>query len=366
MAASAEMAEKWRRVNELLEARGLDALLLARTDNFAWFSCGGDSHVSIAAETGVGALLVRPDSAVLLTNNVERGRLLEEELAGYSYGEDISPWFDDALPAAVERVASGLKVGADVPLPGLVLCAGDIARLRASLTEAEVNRYRGLGQDVGQAIAEACMELEPGMTEFEAAGALARAHFERGITPIVVLVAADERLLKYRHPIPTANTIERVVMLVVCGRRHGLIVSATRIVHFGPVPEELRRKHNAVVAVDAAFIAHTRPGARIGDVFRRGLDAYAANGFPDEWRLHHQGGPTGYATRDYRATELTEDVVQTNQAFAWNPSITGTKSEDTIIAGPDRPEIISASPGFPMIEVTAEGTKLQRPDILVR
>jgi Xaa-Pro aminopeptidase len=366
MSVSSEIAEKQRRIDEFLGAGGYDAVLLARSDNFAWFTGGGTSFVSLAQEAGVGALLVQRDRRILITNNVERPRLLEEELGGQGFGEDISLWTDDALAPAVGRVASGQKIAADVPLPGVTECASDIARLRASLTPEEVGRYRAVGQDVGAAIGEACMGLEAGMSEHEAAAALAAAHRRRGIQPIVVLVAADERLKKYRHPVPTDNEIKRVVMLVVCGRRHGLVVSATRIVHFGPVPEDLRQRHNAVVAVDAAFIAATRPRTRIGDGFQAGLDAYDAQGYPDEWKLHHQGGPTGYAPRDYRATARTDELVQPNQAFAWNPSITGTKSEDTIIATPEGPEISSASPGFPMLEVTAAGLSLKRPDILVR
>ncbi len=70
--------------------------------------------------------------------------------------------------------------------------------------------------------------------------------------------------------------------------------------------------------------------------------------------------------RDYRATAEVEDVVQPNQAFAWNPSITGTKSEDTIIARAEGPEIISLSPSFPTVEISIGKTKLRRSEILVR
>ena len=268
---ASEIAEKQRRVNEFLDAGGYDALLLARTDNFAWFT-GGDSHVNLAQEAGVGALLLHRDRKTLITNNVERGRLLEEELAGQGFADDASLWIEDALPPAVARLAPGDKIAADVSLPGVLERADQIARLRCALTAGEVARYRALGRDVGAAIGEACMQVEPGMAEHQVAAALAAAHYQRGIAPIVVLIAADDRLAKYRHPIPTDNRVKRVVMLVVCGRRTGLIVSATRIVRFGPLPADLRRKHDAVVAVDAAFIANTRPGARIGDIFKAGLD----------------------------------------------------------------------------------------------
>lgn len=361
-----ELEEKQRRVNAFLDEGGYDGLLLARVDNFAWFTGGGDHHVNSAEETGVGALLIRRDRKTLITNNVERARLLEEELSDQGWAEEISLWTQDALPPILARLTGGERIAGDVALPGLLPCPTEIARLRRSLTEEEVARYRQLGCEVGEAIGEAATSIHPGMTEYDVAAAIAQEHFRRGIKPIVVLVAADERLLKYRHPLPTANPVRRTAMLVVCGRRHGLIVSVTRLVSFGPVPEELKRKHRAVVAVDAAFLAATQVGARIGDIFSQGVAAYATQGYPEEWQLHHQGGPTGYAARDYRATAEIDDTVQPWQAFAWNPSITGTKSEDTIIATPAGPEIISSSPGFPTLEAEAPGARFRRADILVR
>jgi antitoxin VapB len=366
MATSSEMLEKQRRVNELLDRTGNDALLLLGADNFAWFTCGGRDYVNTAAEGGVAALLLHRDKKTLITNNVERPRLLTEEVAGQGFIEEVAPWPQDALPPIVARLAPGEKLISDAPFPGATAMPGEIQKLRCSLTPEEVKRYRLLGKDVGEALGEACMTIAPGMTEHEAAAAVASEHYQRGIVPIVVLVAADQRLLRYRHPLPTDNAIKSTVMLVVCGRRHGLICSATRIVHFGQLQEELIRKHKAVVAVDAVFNARTKVGARIGDIFAAGVEAYAAEGFPQEWTLHHQGGPTGYAARDYRATTETDDLVEPYQAFAWNPSIAGTKSEDTVLATPSGPEILTASPSFPRIEVTVEGVRLKRADILVR
>ena len=48
-------------------------------------------------------------------------------------------------------------------------------------------------------------------------------------------------------------------------------------------------------------------------------------------KFYHQGGATGYETRDYIATPNSSLIVQPNQAFAWNPYIKGAKSEDTIL-----------------------------------
>ena len=119
-------------------------------------------------------------------------------------------------------------------------------------------------------------------------------------------------------------------------------------------------------SLDGAFIAGTRPGRKVADVFGDGIAAYERAGYPEEWRKHHQGGPTGYQGRSYKGRPGVSGEVLEAQAYAWNPSITGTKSEDTIVATSAGPEIISPPAGWPLIEVDAGGIRLERPDILVR
>ncbi|PJF33090.1 MAG: peptidase M24, partial [Candidatus Thermofonsia Clade 1 bacterium] len=84
--------------------------------------------------------------------------------------------------------------------------------------------------------------------------------YERGGVPIVVLVASDERVASYRHPLPTDKPIERYAMLVLCFRKDGLVISLTRLVHFGAMPDELRRKAEACARVDARLILGTQAG----------------------------------------------------------------------------------------------------------
>ena len=80
----------------------------------------------------------------------------------------------------------------------------------------------------------------------------------------------------------------------------------------------------------------------------------------------HQGGAIGYAGRDYRTSPGTPDIVQENQAFTWNPSLTGTKSEDTILARAGGIEMITRPLAYPTMALTVEGTDFIRPAILER
>ncbi len=58
------------------------------------------------------------------------------------------------------------------------------------------------------------------------------------------------------------------------------------------------------------------------------------------------------------------DSVQENQAFTWNPSITGTKSEDTILATSKGPEMITRPILYPTLSMEVEGISFIRPAIL--
>ena len=133
-----------------------------------------------------------------------------------------------------------------------------------------------LCRDAGTAIEETAEIVEPGMSELEITGALAAETYDRGLAPIVVLVATDERVSRYRHPIPTARQLQQYALLVLCARRHGLVANVTSAVHVGAIPDELLRRQEACARVDAAFLAATQPDNTTGDVFAVGAATYAA------------------------------------------------------------------------------------------
>ena len=124
-----------------------------------------------------------------------------------------------------------------------------------------------------------------------------------------------------------------------------------------PTDDRLIRgyRHDAVCAVDSVLHQETRPGVAWNALLQRAVETYAAHGFPEEWKRHHQGGPMGYACPDLVATPGDGRLVVENQLVGWNPSITGTKSEDTILS---TGEVLTAMEDWPM--------RQGRPDILVR
>lgn len=366
MTRQQEVELKLQRVQDFLAQSQLAALVLSTTANFAWLTAGGDNHVVMASAGGVADIVVTATGQHIIANNIEAVRLRDEEVGELPFEIHQMNWHDENREAMLSQIISGaMATDSNWPAEARNM-AQDIARLRWQLLEPEIERYKEVGRLTQQALTETAQEIGPGMNEHQIGAVLAGKLLAEGLTPAVVLIATDERIYKYRHPIPTDRVLRRQAMLVAVGAKSGLMTSATRLVHFGELPAELAAKHAAVCQVDAAFILQTRPGAAVKDIFQKALDVYRQTGYADEWRLHHQGGAAGYAPRDYKGGLESPEMVLEDQAFAWNPSIAGTKSEDTIIARADQTEIISQAQAWPMLAVEYQGQQIARPDILVR
>lgn len=354
---TSEHEEKARRVRALMDEQDLDALLLRSPGSAAWWSGGGRTHIPATPEVGVATLVLRREGdavrTTVVTAVIEAPRLQAEELAGLDAEWQVLPW---ATP--VESVLpTGPRVGTDVPLEGCRTVGPDLAAARASLVPAEVERLVSLGADAAGALTRACSQLRPTDTEWHAAALTGAALHERGIDPVVLLVAGGERLPVHRHPLPTAGQLGDAAMVVACGRRAGLIVSLTRFVG-APTADAFDR----ILEVDVAVNSATRPGRTVGEVFRDLQAAYTAHGFAeDEWTRHHQGGPAGYAPRDFLGDPTSTAAVVESQVFAWNPSAPGVKSEDTILTTADGPRVVTVDPAWPAREVGGLLRPLPRP-----
>jgi len=357
------MTAKHQRITKLLEERNLDGLILQQVANFAWATNGAASYINTATTNGVGTLLVTKDARFLFTDNIEAPRFEEEEnLKTQGWEFYIHPW--DQSSKSLKDLTKGLKLGADGIFPDAVDLSAELSIMRSYLDVDEQAKFRVLSSFCAAAMDEAIRSVRPGMTEFEIAAVLSAATQKRGMSPTVILVATDRRIFKYRHPLPTGRQLEKYAMLIICGRQHGLVCSLTRLIHFGALPVEVQEKMKAVAYVDAAMIAATRPGNNVRDVFQIAKDAYAKVGFAGEWQLHHQGGPAGYDPREIIVTDAADVPVGIGQAYAWNPSITGTKSEDTILVGEQGNQVISEIPDWPTISIEINGQVFERPAIL--
>jgi antitoxin VapB len=362
---NAELDAKHNRLVEWLREQNLGGILIRRHENIAWLTGGAvEVRVLTPCETGVASLLVTADGRrIYFTTENEAPRLHDEEFSELDFEPVLFPWHADSTIETATRAASG-PLASDIPAPGVQHV--NLYPLRASLTEAEIVRHRWLGAQTAAATVESLHQVQPGQSEYDLEAITSAALLKRGIQPSVYLYAVDARILKYKHAVPRGARLEKYGMLNLCSRKWGLSISITRFVHFGEMPGGLAEPFHASAQVNAALLDASRAGATSSQLFHVAQAAYAAQGYPGEERLHHQGGATGYWEREWVATPTGPEIVVNNQAFAWNPSIRGGKVEDTVLLRNGQIENLTATPELPTIEATVNGINYPAAGVLVK
>lgn len=352
-----------------LRKNNYDGVLLSRADNFAMATGGKLNYVSTGSDLGASSLFVSKDGeAYFVGNNIEEPRVMDEELAGLQCEAKVFPWFSGSAAARVREEFGGSLVSDDGSLGENI--HDKLAYLRALLTPLELDRYRHLGTLAADAMMAVLESIQPGDAEADIAARLAYEGAKRRCVVPVRLVAADERIARYRHPLPTENRVRGYVMIAAGFLQDGLVVSMTRFKRVGDIPADIPDAIARIAGVDALMQEATRPGRTLGDVFSGCQQAYVQMGFREnEWHNHHQGGTTGYAGRTCKATpgstfpildpqwakavkDITGQDIEFGHAFAWNPSAKGVKSEDTFILLPDgATEIVTHTPMLEEIDL---------------
>jgi Xaa-Pro aminopeptidase len=356
-----ELQKKLGIIREALAAHRLAAVRLRANDWFAWATCGGSNGVFMATERGVAEVVVTASAAVVMTDVIEEERIRAEE-APADLEVRAVPW---AEPEERERQLRALigdgPVASDTPADGEIGLPDELVAAKRRLLAEEIDRYRPLGRDTAAALTETLLQARPEATEHDMAGIGAAALWRRGIEPVLILVGGEARGPHYRHARPSATPIGRRVSIAFCGRRHGLVANLTRHAFMRAPTTAERADADAVAQVEAAAWDASRPGATLAQVFGAIVDAYAGVGHAGAERGHHQGGTTGYLSREVIASPTTRVHIETPVALAWNPSLPGAKIEDTIIRTADGIEIITVDPAWPTVAVLGR----QRPDLLV-
>ncbi len=357
--SSQEWILKVSQVRELLEKEQLQGVLITKGVNFTWLT-GGRPYVNFLAEGACAQIWIDSQRAVLVSNNIEAQRLVEEELGEISLEVISLPWWEGQPPSEIaDKFSEGKSWKTDDQI-------SNFPALRWTLNSYEMDRYRKLGKEGALLLEKVAAQIEPGLSEIEIARLIRIEGLKVGMEAPVTLVATDERAFLRRHPLPTGKKLDKLAMLVISGLQEGLFLSLTRMVHFGEPTEEVKAKHRAILQVEAEMLAATQVGTTAEELFEITKKAYDHVGYGDQWQFHHQGGLAGYQSREYRIQPGNKNVLATNQAFAWNPTIAGVKSEDTVLITEKGLEILSESQKFPTVEVSAQGQSFFRPALWVR
>jgi Xaa-Pro dipeptidase len=371
-----------QRINAWLAAGGpagsgtsLPGLVLTGPAAVAW-ACGGVAPpVDRTASTDLVWAVFSASGAALITTNVEAERIRDEyDPAAHGFAELVTvPWHDaDAFVSAAEQLtgAAATQLAADGHGAFGLDAAEDLIAQRLVLSAPEQDDLADLGRDAAAALQAALCAWRPGERDLDVQARCAAALEAAGADAPVLIVGGDDRLARYRHPMAIGAPVCRLVMAVVVARRAGLHVAATRFAAAAPLDSAYAELRRRVLDIDDAVLWAGRPGATYGSVLAELDAAYARVGAPGGWAGHYQGGPIGFAQREFEiapgqiGSRWYDQPVAVGHALAWNPSLPGgAKVEDTyLVTGAGELAPITVAPRWPA--EPEDGRQPPRPAVL--
>jgi Xaa-Pro dipeptidase len=360
----ADIDAKHARIATLLEETKCEGLLLVDPENVGWMTSGAAAR-GVVDPDEMPVLYFSPEGRWILSSNVDSQRLFDEEVDGLGFQLKEWPWHWGRAQLLAD-LCQGRTSASDQPLYNCKVLAPQIRQMRRKLTHYEQACYRALGQIISHALEACCRTVTPGETEREVAGQLSHRLLHRGAQPVLINVAADQRLRLYRHCGFTAAPMRASAVLSVTARKYGLCATASRTVCFGQPDAQTRKDHDAACKVSATYVASSWPDAVPKQILATGRRVYLAIGAEHEWLLSPQGQVTGRAPVELALTPQTEDLFQADWAVTWRASVGAGLSCDTFLLTDDGPRTITASESWPLKRIRITGAEFVRPDLLIR
>lgn len=359
MTREEDVAKKIEIVRTYARSRGKKGAVLSSVENFAWLTSGARSYVALTDSIGSAWAVVTDDDTYIITKNIETTRLKKEELPSNLKVVEFD-WFSDPNDAVKKIIDDQNVLFEDDPQ-----FANFLLNSRIRLSEYEIKRYAEVGKMSAIALEKAMKKIRPDMTELEGKGLIEQELANEGLDSLLVLVFGDKSRTTYRHNLPRNVKIGNRCFGSVCAKKYGLIISSTRTIEFEK-DEKFEKQYSVNMEVDAEILDATYRLNSMGQVFFEIEKTYSSHGYPDEWKLHHQGGIAAYKTREVVATPHMPFEISDGMSFAWNPTITGTKFEDTYVKTKESMILLSVDEksDWPYKEVKVNGRSYRRTDIL--
>jgi Xaa-Pro dipeptidase len=330
-------------------------LILGSVGNVAW-ATGGVSQPIDRTAAFDAVWLVDAKEPTLLVSSVEMPRFAAEgDLEELGFKVVGVPWYeaDGFVRAALREancdgslVLSDTGVGFDVTT--------ELIEHRMVLSGGERELLRSLGESSARVVESAVRSWQPGISaDFSIAAEIAFGLETIGAEAVCLIVGGDDRVKTFRHPMMTGAVVNELLMAVAVVRWSGLHVALTRMASTIN-DERLIDDYNSVDLVARTTLAVSVPGATWEDAYGALSQAYRDVGHGQGWRDHFQGGPIGYAQREFELSPDATDSpfwsreIEEDIAVAWNPSLHGgAKVEDTFLVGESGSECVTTTGEWP-------------------
>lgn len=359
-----DVETKHQQVADFLDTHKVDALLLQKPSNFAWFTAGGDNSRRGSSNT-TASLFITPDARVLVTSNVDSGLIFDHELPTLGFQLKERPWHE-SRNVLIEDLCRGRKVASDTGIGSTIDATSQIGLMRLPLTEFECTRIRELGREVAHAVEATARNFEHRQTEAEIAGELTHRLIRHEVIPERIQVWADGQGHRYRHWAFGSDRVERYCVISVVGRKGGLCAGAARTVCFNSLPDTLKAAHIAATLMQATGMYFSKADWPISETWKRVERIYEKYGYPEEWQFSDQAELIGYEPCEIPIVPQSDFMLQPGMALCWHPSIGPSIVGDTILLTEKGYEVLTPMEGWPKVKVDVKQRTVSLPDVLRR
>lgn len=357
-----QVEQKQELIAEFLDAKGLDALLLRRPENFSWFTCGGDNRFRSHNEPNA-SIFVSKDARVVVCGNIDSGQLFDREVSCMGFQLKERPWHEPK-EVLIADFCRGRKIGSDDDFPECQNVETEIAKFRMSLTDYEVWRLKLLGQTVSHAVEATARSLRQGTTEAEVAGELSHRLIRHEAVPVSIQVIADGKSRRYRHWGFGTDPVERYCVISAVARKDGLHAAVTRTLCFNPPPSGLFVDYKRASLAGSTGMYFTQVGMKINDLWQKVERIHEKFGFAEEWRNSEQAQVMGYSVCEASVVPGSKLKLPANTPVYWKSGVGAAIFGDMVLTKPGKSELITPCEGWPRIEIEVKGEKMKSPDIL--
>ncbi|WP_300365313.1 Xaa-Pro peptidase family protein [Brachyspira sp.] len=340
------VSEAIERLRDYIDSNDIDAVILNRRSSFAWFSqC--ENSMNFYTDFGLGYIYVDKNDAFYYTSNNEAPRIEREIFKGSIAVKSFS-WVDG--PAKnVSKLIKGKKVNADFSFNGVNEDFANIKKLRYSLFDDQINTAIELGKTSASILEKTMKNIKPGLTEYQIEAEIRYAFGKENIELPVLLIACDDNLNVYRHPLATFKIANERFIAVLCPRYKGVVIALSRIVYFRKRTEEEKKRDETICKINNLLMNETNIGMNSKALWDFMVKTYKEENVETEYLNHHQGGAIGFESREWVLRPALEETIYKNQMIAYNPTLIGTKAEETLLILENSKEILTIGKDFPTL-----------------
>lgn len=354
---------KKQKLREYMTANGYDAVILARRDNFAWFTFGGDNKIFYSMDTGYGVLLITRQSVSLIAQTMDVDRIYDDEMYGLDVEKVALKWNEDSREEKAISMVWGQRIAADVEMEGADFKRDEIFALHLPYTAWEVERYEEVGKLTDEILKNVVDGIKQGQTEQQIAGAMLFEYAKHYSVPKVLLVGSDERIVKYRHPVPSDKKVEKTVLIHAATDIYGMHTNVTRMLCFGEPPKKLKKDYDLLNTLLASACSLLKPGENLATIIEERQNILEEAGCGHEFFNHYPGAQTGYWFGSADAI-VNNEIIKETQCFDWFITVTGAKVEELVMAAPQGGTVLSATGIWPVKEYIQNKYSVKLPVIL--